>query len=108
MAWRFPPKPVQDTTYDLAHPVGLLLRFPVGAASGGELLVQRYAAGQPLGPPVHLALEPGEPDGLPQAFWDWVLARLQARGLVPAGAQTTAAPTAEPVPAPSAPPLRLG
>ena len=107
-AWRFAPTPVVSDTYDTVHIAAVHLRFPVDGASGGECWVQRMLRGQPVGEAQHVALEPGEPDALPQALVDWLLACCQKRGLAPSGAVETDV-TATKAPTPVVEPgIRLG
>lgn len=83
-ALRFSARLVADQDYDGLYVSEILLRFPRDAKPGGELMVRRLKAGQVVGEPVHVVLEPGEPDDLKAKAWrPWLLGILHARNLIP-------------------------
>lgn len=102
-AWTFAPKPTVETSYDALHVSEVHLRFPLDGKSGGEFWVQRLHQGEPIGPPAHVAFDPGEPDTLPPGVLDWLLTACQRRNMAPPAAQPTPNPST-PIPKPAAEP----
>ena len=97
--WKLPtPRAVDASAVFTALRVqDAVFRFPAGVPSGGELQVVRLKSGLPVGTPVTIALEPGEPDALAAALLAFCESVLKARGVLAADAQLV---TVEPAPPP--------
>lgn len=90
---RFAPRPVDTMQYNGVRLLGVLLRFPKDAPSGGEVMIQLLQDDHPVGRDIHFALEPGQPDALqgnpPQPFSEWITAVLNAKGYAPQVGEVT-------------------
>ena len=99
--------PIVRVAHDEVRLLKVVLAFPVGGQAGGEVAFQRYYNGQPVGAPEAVAIDPGQPDALPRAFFDWVVTQITRRGEL-AGAVLyvpvdDAAPPKPPTPEPGIP-----
>ena len=108
MRWRMPAQALVVDTFDGIEVGEVVLRFPDGDAKSGGEVTARLVNGDALVRTVHFALDPGEPDDMPAAFRQWVLARCAARGY--AVPEATDAPPRSPRATPTTPEpgIRLG
>lgn len=81
--WTFAARPVSEERYDGVRVEEVVLRFPAGARSGGEAVVQRMLGAEPVGAPERIALDPGEAD----AAIEWLTRLLASRQRLPEGSR---------------------